>query len=68
MVLKQSSDMCERELNSNVKEITKNKLRQTMNFLTWEIQVYIVDSPVQQTDASLLNPAGCCYSGPVLSH
>ena len=35
--------------------------------LTWELPVHSVDSPVQQTAASLLNPAGCCYSGPALS-
>lgn len=38
-----------------------------MDYLTWEFQVYNVDSQVQQTDASL-NPAGCCYSDPVLSY
>ena len=37
------------------------------SILTWEFPVYSVDSPVQQTAASQLDPAGRCYSGPVLS-
>lgn len=35
--------------------------------LTKESRVYIVDSPIRQTRASLLNPAACFLSGPALS-
>ena len=35
--------------------------------LTSESPVDSLDSPVQNTAASLLNPAGCCSSDPVLS-
>lgn len=34
--------------------------------MTWDFLVYNVDSPVHQTEASLLNPPGHCHSGPAL--
>ena len=37
-----------------------------MNYLTREFQGHSVGFPAQQIDASLLNPAGCCYSDPAL--
>ena len=35
--------------------------------LTSESPVYSLDSPENHTAASLLNPSGCCYSGPDVS-
>ena len=35
--------------------------------LTSDSLAHSFDSPVQQTVASLLNPSGCCHSGPVIS-
>ena len=39
----------------------------TWCFLTWELPVCSLDSSVQHTVGSLLNPAGGCYSGPGVS-
>ena len=64
-------NVCESEIQTlgrlNLK-LYKKYLKDKLWFdLTWEFPVNSLDSPVQQKAAPLLNPAGCCYSGPDLS-
>ena len=44
-----------------------NKHREKSHKLTLESQVDSLDSPIQNTAASLLNHSGCCNSGPDVS-
>ena len=56
--------------NRNLKKmirISKTNSLTGSSILTWVSPADSVDSPVQQTAASLLNPAGRCYSGPDVS-
>ena len=48
--------------------INRNKsTKATVSELTSESPVYSLDSPVQQTDASLMNQTVCFHSGPDVS-
>ena len=57
-------DTIQKRAENNLSTIFWNKHREKTHELTSESPVYILDSPVQNTAASLLNPAACCHSGP----